>query len=124
MKRMLCVLFITALLLAGSIYETFYISDTIDNLLLIGESVVDGLSKNVSQLEKVESLSNYWEEREKRICLFINHKDMEQIGEQIKKAQSYLEDDDRESALVEMKQFNYIVNSFKHISEFNIQNIF
>ena len=49
---------------------------------------------------------------------------MEKIGEQIKKAQSYLEKEDKENALHEMKQLNYVVQSFKHISQFNAQNIF
>lgn len=124
MKRIVCILVVVALLVSGSIFEALYVSNTINNLLLVSESVIDGLEKERNELEKVNALGQYWEEREKYICLFINHKDMEQIGEQIKKAQSYLEKEDKENALYEMKQLNYVVQSFKHISQFNAQNIF
>ncbi len=124
MKRIICIIVISLLLVAASIMENIYTNTTIDNLLLVGESVVSALEKDEERLEQVKALNEYWNGREKTMCLFINHKDMESIGESLEKAQVYLESKDKQSALNEMKQFNYIVKSFKHISQFNLQNIF
>lgn len=124
MKRIVCIIVIVCLLVLGAVVEMIYINTSIDNLLLVGQSVVENLKQDKDEYEKVKQLNEYWDERESTICLFVNHKDMELIGEQLKKAQSYLESGDKKNALFEMEQFNYAVQAFRHISQFNLQNIF
>lgn len=124
MKRIVCIIVIVCLLVLGAVVEIIYINTSIDNLLFVGQSVVENLKQDKDEYEKVKQLNDYWDERESNICLFINHKDMELIGQQLKKAQSYLEVGDKKSALFEMEQFNYEVQAFRHVSQFNIQNIF
>ena len=60
MKRIVCILVVVALLVSGSIFEALYVSNTINNLLLVSESVIDGLEKERNELEKVNALGQYW----------------------------------------------------------------
>lgn len=124
MKRGVCIVIISLFLIGFSVFEGVFTKNVVNNMEKSANEIVLLLENGEQVKTKVDELNDYWKQKESMICLFINHKDMEEIGRSLKKAQAHLENEDKQSALIEMKSLVDEVSSFKHVSEFNIQNIF
>ena len=124
MKRGVCIVIISLFLIGFSVFEGVFTKNVVNNMEKSANEIVLLLENGEQVKTKVDELNDYWKQKESMICLFINHKDMEEIGRALKKAQAHLENEDKQSALIEMKSLVDEVSAFKHVSEFNIQNIF
>lgn len=127
MNKGIAVIIISILLVIGSVYELILVTSSIDEVVTKSNDIIVKLNSGDTTenvLSELDDLFVFWNDRERVMCLFINHRDMEKVGEYMQKARSYLQESDEEKALEEIKLLSYQINMFKHQSEFNAQNIF
>lgn len=128
MKRYFVIVIILFLLAGALVWEQIFINQSIDILKEKSQEVYEIVttSENISSqsvLRKVEDLNNFWTKRESELCLVINHKDMEKVGEQITKLYSLCEQNDISQANIEVDLLKYYVDGYEHIMRLTFQNI-
>jgi GH43 family beta-xylosidase len=118
----------TVALIALVIVEQIFIETTFNNL----EEQVTVLAQNLQltdeinteqNLEDIEAIHNFWTVKEQTMCLTINHKDLDIIGEQINKLQTYIEENDQEYALYEVNVLIFYINSFQNVTSVSFKNV-
>lgn len=128
MKKIISVFIITILLLATVIVEQVFIDSTLDELV----SRIETLNAQIESAESVDTeelrlsiknLDEFWTEREKILCITINHNDLSRVGEQIKKVRVYIEENNKDDCVYEIDILYFYATSYKHVMEINIQNI-
>ncbi len=129
MKKWLIVLIVTVLLAGLVTFSEIYVNNTLNTVLsdinilqtnLSSESVNINTSENIQISSRI---NNYWEHREKIICLGYNHKDMEKIGEQATKIKTLVLQNDKKACSYELEILKYYVEGYKDIITCNFQNI-
>lgn len=128
-NRTIIILIVFALLLAGVIIEQIFINTTLDSVinktLGLQEQIENTSDINTNDIiENIENLDEYWTEKENSLCIIINHRDMEKVGEQIIKLKTYIIQNDKKNAVYEADILYFYINGFKHIMSVNFQNIF
>jgi cell division protein FtsL len=127
-KKIISVFIITILLLATVIVEQVFIDSTLDELV----SRIETLNAQIESAESVDTeelrlsiknLDEFWTEREKILCITINHNDLSRVGEQIKKVRVYIEENNKDDCVYEIDILYFYATSYKHVMEINIQNI-
>ena len=128
MKRWLIVLIVALLLAGGVTFSEIYVNQTLNMVLLD----IKLLQKNISQSENINTdlnlqisskINDYWQKREKVICLGYNHKDMEKIGEQTTKIKTLVIQNDKKACVYELEILEYYVKGYKDLITCNFQNV-
>ncbi len=127
MKIRIIILFtMLALLLGAAVWEQVYINNTIKSLEVMGNQLYTELEDEDlnTSTQIVNNLNKFWNERQQVISLMVDFRDIEAIGRQCNYIIGYLNNKDFELARTECKQFNYVVQNFKNLTSFDMQNIF
>lgn len=129
MKKVVSVIIVSLLLVAMVIVEQIFVQNTLDLLIEQSQnlnSVIETVENiNTNQLnESIQKLDEFWTEKEKLLCLSINHNDLNKVGEQIKKVKMYISQNKKDECLVEIETLIFYANSYKHVMEIDPQNIF
>lgn len=126
MRRIVWVLVILASLVTIISLEQINVSDTLSGL----ENRIQTISTKIESLEQVsnisedvDELSDFWDKRESIICLTYNHKDMEKIGEQIKKLQTYVKLNDKNNSILEFNLLAFHITGYEHLVVTSFQNV-
>ena len=128
MKKNVLVCLITALLFAIVILEQIFV----DNTLTLLMSKIDNLDYEISNTESINTkkinnlasdLDSFWTNKEKIMCLIINHNDLNKVGEQIKKVKVYVLQNDKNNCVYEIETLKFYAESYKHVMEINLQNL-
>ena len=129
MNRIVYVIIITVLLFGVVIFQQVFADSTIDELI----ARIDSLSLKISEQEQINSdqileisqnLDEFWTEKEKILCLIISHNDLTKVGEQIKRVNSFIQNNDKENCVVELSTLKFYAESYRHVMEINFQNLF
>ena len=91
---------------------------SLDTFVLEAENIQNEEIKNIC-----DDLDVFWTEREKILCLFINHNELSKVGEQIKKIKIYIEQNNKDDCEYELETLKFYATSYKHVVEINIQNL-
>lgn len=124
-KRVWFILSLFAVLLTGVILEQVYTDNTYAKM----ESDISVLQENIAsaKIENSQSLAkrldDYWSEREVVLSLFVDYRDIEQIGRQLELIKSHLANEDLELATVECNLLSHIVKTYHNTIGFDWQNI-
>ncbi|HAJ77595.1 MAG TPA: hypothetical protein DCO89_00805 [Clostridiales bacterium] len=127
-KKVLWATIITIVLFAIVIAEQVFVDNTL-NMLIEKISSLDAYVSSTENIQSAEiidvcnNLDEFWTEREKILCLFINHNELSKIGEQIKKVKVYIEKNNKDDCEYELDTLNFYAESYKHVVEINIQNL-
>lgn len=129
MKRIITVLCIAIGMLALIIAEQIFVDNTlntmIDKINLLSTSVASTENVNTQQLNNmIADIDNYWMEREQWLCLSINHNELSKMGEQIQKVKVYIEQNKKDECVYEVDVLSFYAQSYKHVLQLNLQNIF
>ena len=129
MKKIISVLVISALLLTAVVLEQVFVQNTLNTLLVKIETFDTEISKvadiNTKALVDISTeLDQYWTEKEKVLCLSINHNDLNKVGEQIKKIVVYVNQNNKDDCIYELEILKFYAKSYKHVMEINPQNVF
>ena len=128
MKKTLWAILITILLFGIVIWEQIYIDNSLNTLIVNVNNVDTKItsSNNIDNDEIIElcnNLDNYWTNKEKVLCLFINHNDLSKVGEQIKKVNMLVLQNKKEECVIELDILKFYANNYSHVMKVNIQNI-
>lgn len=91
------------------IYETFASLEEINN------------TKLISQMSELE---NFWTKKESVLCNFVNHKDIEDIGVEINKLHSAINQNDKNQFGQSLNLIKFYLDAYTHILGISIQNVF
>lgn len=128
MKKVLWATITTVVLFAVVISEQIFVDNTLNTLI----EKISNLDTYVAATENIENteiknvcddLDVYWTEREKILCLFINHNELSKVGEQIKKIKTYIKQNNKDDCVYELETLKFYAESYKHVVEINIQNL-
>jgi len=112
-------------LVVGVILEQVYTDNTYAKM----ETDISSLQTNIksSKLEEsrklADSIDDFWNNREVVLSLFVDYRDIEQIGRQLELIKAHLGNEDFELAKVECNLLEHIVKTFHNTIGFNWQNI-
>ncbi len=128
MKRIIVIILLSLILAGSLIYEQIFINDSVTLLKTKCQDVYDTIhqSANINDesiIKKVSELNDFWSNRESQLCLIINHKDMEKVGEQIVKVLTLCKQNDTKQAIYEVDLLKYYTEGYEHIIKVTFQNI-
>lgn len=129
MKKIFWAIIITILLFGIVIGEQIFVDNTLDALInkidVVETNITSTNTLNTDEIINIcDDLDIFWTEREKILCLFINHNDLSKIGEQIKKIKTYVEQNRKDDCEYELDTLKFYAESYKHVVEINLQNLF
>ena len=127
--RIVVILSITVILISLVVAEQIFITNTLSFMQqeseVLKQEIFNQNDVNSSFLiEKIDFLDKSWAKRENILCLLVNHKDMEKVGEQIKKLQVLINQNSKKEAEYEIQLLCYYIDSYEHFISLNFQNIF
>ncbi|MCM1324961.1 MAG: DUF4363 family protein [Acetobacter sp.] len=79
------------------------------------------LSMNMTLL--VDNLEYHWDKNESDLCYMVNHKSIQEIGQEIAKMKSYIANDDIDAFKVSIEAIKYYCHSYLHFMGANLHNI-
>ncbi len=92
-------------------YEIEEIIDRNDNL------------KNMETVLAVDNLEYDWTENEGNMCYMVNHKNIQEIGQEIAKLKLYIASDDIDAFKVSIEQIKFYCHSYLHFMGANWHNV-
>ena len=116
------------MLLTAVILEQVFVQNTLDTLL----AKIDTFDAEIQKVSDINSqtllnlgkdLDEYWTEKEKILCLSINHNDLNKVGEQIKKIVVYVDQNNKDDCIYELEILKFYAKSYKHVMEITPQNL-
>ena len=92
-----------------------------DNLIIIIPEYENIINKEI--ILKTNELNDFWDKYENLLCFFINHKDMQEMGIELKKMQSYAEYNVKEEYFTSLNLVIHYTDTFNHIMGLSLQNL-
>ena len=125
-KKIVFVVCLFVTLVGVICFEQIYTENSLSNITTEVNQLqtfikTSDLSSCNNQINKIESM---WAEREKIICLFVDYRDIEQIGKQANLVKSHLNNQDFELANVECNALMRAIENFSNMVKFDFFNIF
>jgi len=124
-KKVWVMLIIFVILIFGVCLEQAYIDNTYKNMEQKTISLQTSILNQDEQksLNNVEDIDGYWNKKEIVFSLFVDYKDIEQIGRQISLIKSHINNQDFELAMVECNLLLHILSTYYSTISFDWQNI-
>lgn len=124
-KKFIAILVLMAFLAGIITFEQIYIDTSVATMkqeinVLISNLEEENLADSTAQAEKIVKM---WQEREMIICLFVDYRDIEQIGKQSDLVLSHLKNSDFELAKVECNTLKKVLDTFGNMVNIDWQNI-
>ena len=124
-KKFIAILVLMAFLAGIVTFEQIYIDTSVATMkqeinVLISNLEEENLANSTAQAEKIVKM---WQEREMIICLFVDYRDIEQIGKQSDLVLSHLKNSDFELAKVECNTLKKVLDTFGNMVNIDWQNI-
>ncbi len=106
-------------LVSKSLKETHMCCYQIEKIIDANENL-----KNMDVVLAVDNLEYNWTKDEKKLCYLVNHKSIQEIGQEIAKLKMYIYDNDVASAKVSIELIKFYCHSYLHFMGANIHNVF
>ena len=89
------------------------------------EQIVDEKEnlKNMDVVLAVDNLEYNWTEDEKNMCFLVNHKSIQEIGQEVAKLKLYIASDDIEAFRVSLDLIKFYCHSYLHFMGANLYNV-
>lgn len=98
-----------------------YIVDKYNNKL---QELSINLNRTNFELSKIIDIKNEWEKDYKILALYIEHDELEKIGNVISKLNSNVENKEKENSLENIKEIKFLLTHIENKSILNVQNVF
>lgn len=127
-KLIICTVLLVSLLGFCS-WEQHYIDSTLDKMLEHIRVVQASVESNETDLYNYDTMlhfdkmQKYWESREATMSMFIDHKNLSQIGQGIARLKASLEENDYTLSITEVYLLQEVTFVCQRISTFNLHNI-
>ena len=83
----------------------------------------EGTLKSGRVVLAVDNLEYVWGEAESNLCYMVNHKNVQEIGQEIIKAKQYISEDNIEEFKVSIDLIKFYCHSYLHFMGANMHNI-
>ena len=90
----------------------------IENALELNGGIVNG---DVASL--VDNLEYVWEQHESDLCFMVNHKNIEQLGVEIVRLKTYIDEEEQIEFYVSLEMIKHYVESYQHFMGASFHNI-
>lgn len=98
-----------------------YIVDKYNNKL---QELSINLNRTNFELSKIINIKNEWEKDYEILALYIEHDELEKVGNVISKLNSNVENKEKENSLENIKEIKFLLTHIQNKSILNIQNVF
>lgn len=98
-----------------------YIVDKYNNKL---QELSINLNRTNFELSRIIDIKNEWEKDYKILALYIEHDELEKIGNVISKLNSNVENKEKENSLENIKEIKFLLTHIENKSILNVQNVF
>lgn len=127
--RIWIIILITLGLIGLVVAEQIYVNNTIEYMTTSSMEIYDYIQQNDTintneLIQKIDTLDTNWTEKENTLCLIVNHRDMEKVGEQIQKLKVLIRQNKKQEAEYEAQLLVYYVDGYEHFIAVTFQNIF
>ncbi|MEG1500254.1 MAG: DUF4363 family protein [Clostridia bacterium] len=119
----LATIFIVLATICESIVCKTFLSETKKQIEYISEISTSSNFKDENISILINNLDNDWKNRESILCVLVNHKDIEEIGERICELKTSCLNDDFDAFVQSTKLIIFYCDSFQHLFGFTIENI-
>ena len=79
--------------------------------------------KNMEMTMAVDNLEFYWTENEEKMCYMVNHKNIQEIGQEIAKLKLYIASNDIDAFKVSLEEIKFYCHSYPHFMGANWHNV-
>lgn len=126
--RFFTIIIIALLLIALVTGEQIFVRQTIDYMQAEASTIKQEIltSENLDNqnlIDKINSLDEIWTRKEEILCLIVNHKDMEKVGEQIDKLKTLITQNKKLEAEKEVNLLIYFIDGYEHFVSITFQNL-
>lgn len=121
----LIIVFIFGICLTEQLLSKEYLGEMNEkttNIINVLSTTDDLNSNNIPLL--TDDLSIYWQKKEAILCTFINHKEIEDIGVEISKLKTALNNSNKEIYEECINLIKFYIKTYQHLFGINFQNIF
>lgn len=116
------VLTLTGLVVWEQVYTDNAINTILNDITILENNIAE---ENISaSQDSARAIIDLWDKKESIICLFVDFRDIEQIGRQADLVYSHLVNEDFELARVECNTLQRVIETFRDMIKFDWQNIF
>lgn len=118
------ILFLIAICVIEEVMVSSSLRQTQEDCFLIEASIerLDSV-KNMEIAIMVDNLEYDWKENESNMCYLVNHKSVQEIGQEIAKLKLYIASDDVDNFKVSLEVIKYYCHSYLHFMGANIHNV-
>jgi len=126
--KLISILVLVGILIAICVVEDRLVVNSLDEVNRLCyeiESAVDengGIVNNEVAL-LVDNLEYSWEKNESSLCFLVNHKSIEQLGVEIVKLKTYIDEEEPIEFFVSLNIIKSYVESFQHFMGASFHNI-
>ncbi len=123
--RILILVGLFVLLTGTVIWQQIYTDTTMNTVIEKAQVLSDNLMRGEvdDAPTQAKEMLDYWHTREVIVSLFVDYRDIEQIGRQADYVLAYVESGDWELARVECEQLLHVTQTFANIVSLDWQNI-
>lgn len=79
--------------------------------------------KNMEVVLAIDNLEDCWKNRESDLCYMVNHKNIQEIGQEIAKIKEYVANDDIDATKVSLYSIKFYCHSYLHFMGANLHNV-
>ena len=132
-KEILAVCIILAIIIFINILCQSYFSHAVDSInsrleeiAVLAEQYLEeaSIEKDNEIENKINSISEEWDQYEKILSLYIEHEELEKIDTSIVLIKSYIEVDNYEDAVPEAEECIFVLNHIRQKQKISIANLF
>lgn len=79
--------------------------------------------KVVDVVLSIDNLEDKWSKYESKLCYMVNHKNIQEIGQEIAKIKEYVASDDVDACRVSLYSIKFYCHSYLHFMGANLHNV-
>ncbi len=120
----LIVLLLVGICVAEEVVVSKSLIDIQDRCLAIEQIVEEDKTLKTTRLVlAVDNLEYNWTQDESNLCFMVNHKNIQEIGQEVAKIKQYISADDVEAFRVSIETIKMYCHSYLHFMGANLHNV-
>ena len=126
--KLIAILLIVGLLIAICVIEDRLVINSLDKVNKFCYEIENAVDKNggivngeVASL--VDNLEYSWKENEGKLCFMVNHKSIEQLGVEIVRLKTYIDEEEPIEFRVSLDIIKHYVENFQHFMGASFHNV-
>ena len=122
-KAIISTLVAIFILLAGSLFEQYYVNKTFNEFKEIVVIVYDKIENQTATKEDVLSAQKFWISKKQKLHIFIPHNDIKEIDLWLAESSTLVENNKKEDAISKIDVVIELIEQIPKIYSFKIENI-